>query len=462
MDSGVSGSDSNASEDSGADDTGTPLVATAPCDNTLLGVRAEKLCGMLEDVIIGRQTSSVFAGDGSSATSSGTDQPILAAVSGPNTDEELGAWVALGLSASDLSGMDKASAVLSAEPIEDIDGVGTAVDASVDLDGDGYNELVLGTPFVSIRLFSEGRVLVYNGPVTTDRDLHDPDVHVDGEYDGQYFGYCLTGVPDTNDDGYDDLLVGTYLGSSPGQPTAFFRGPVEDQRSSDGYAVYWRDGYYIGTSTDQADLNGDGIAELILGGVVGDDASLTGLYLLDPNLGGDVNLADVSVIYESGDIDIYPWDVDAGDNTGDGYADLLVLSTVRPNALYLLPGPFSTDVSTPAEGAVASIDVEPIDNGLSVGKFTGDLNGDGLSADLLVSSSEGDLYMLPAPLEGSYTQDSTPPLTRDTVNPVWFSSFSPLGDLDGDGYDDALLGAPGDDTYAEDAGALFTLYGDAW
>ena len=57
--------------------------------------------------------------------------------------------------------------------------------------------------------------------------------------------------------------------------------------------------------------------------------------------------------------------------------------------------------------------------------------------------------------------DADAKLDGDDANNRLGTVISSTGDLDGDGYDDLLLGAPKDDAAAEDAGAVYLVAGAA-
>ena len=174
-----------------------------------------------------------------------------------------------------------------------------------------------------------------------------------------------------------------------------------------------------------------------------------------------------------------------GDVNGDGLADLLVGASgsdaALPNAgrAYVVWGKATAgaiELSNVAAGT-GGFAITGQSEGDSVGwaaAALGDLNGDGL-ADLIVTAQEADVSAARSNAGRSYvvfgkTDGSTVDLAQvvagtggyviNGIGPQNFSghSVSPLGDLDGDGLPDLLIGALSGDE-ASSAGRAYVLWG---
>jgi hypothetical protein len=160
-----------------------------------------------------------------------------------------------------------------------------------------------------------------------------------------------------------------------------------------------------------------------------------------------------------------------GDVTGDGLADLFVGAPYADaddsdgGAVYFVAGAPSSDaslVSLPRwTGANAG---NQLGTAVAAG---GDLDGDGIG-DLLVGApyldaggeGGGGAYLLLGPLDGSESlADADARVLGDDANDFAGAALAFAGDVDGDGAEDLLVGAFGDDTSGIDAGTAAVFYG---
>jgi len=97
----------------------------------------------------------------------------------------------------------------------------------------------------------------------------------------------------------------------------------------------------------------------------------------------------------------------------------------------------------------------------------GDMDGDGLS-DVLVGaymnstngSTAGAAYLFCGPVTGTYAADSAnAAYWGEAETDMAGFSIALDGDIDGDGYDDLLISSSGEDSVANDAGAVYVVLG---
>jgi hypothetical protein len=339
------------------------------------------------------------------------------------------------------------------------DAFGAAVTAMGDVDGDGYDDVavlaegcesayLLAGPLVGDLAADDARLVV--GPV--DGLLEGGAVIGDGTdlWGSGSAGFVLA-VPEADGARGGVLLFdATASGSgSEADAVAVIEGSsVEDRAGASVAAV--------------GDVDGDGQAELLVGvpGQSGHGSGAGAAYLFRGPLLGTlrVDAAEVSMMGVDAGDGAGTSVAAAGDTDGDGYADLLVgapgsdTSASDGGAAYLLLGPV-TDVAMELSGAHASFtgDLE----GLLVGSDIagGDVDADGYS-DVLAGAPGGDLaatdngvaYLVLGPFAGGLcTCGSDAKLYGvDSLDLAGAALVLP-GDVNGDGFGDILIGAPGAD-----------------
>ena len=159
---------------------------------------------------------------------------------------------------------------LSAAASEDL--AGRQVEAAGDVDGDGYQDVLVTSPFNDSGASDAGAAYVFYGPITASASLGAADVVLTGEADSDSFGWSAAGL-DSDGDGNSDIAVGAYRnddGGSDAGAAYLWYGPISSGTSSassaDADITGSASGDQLGYSLDSAgDLDGDGYGELIVG-----------------------------------------------------------------------------------------------------------------------------------------------------------------------------------------------------
>jgi len=147
------------------------------------------------------------------------------------------------------------------------DGFGWAVDVGGDFDGDGVADIAVGAPCATVGgLAKAGRVRVYSG--TTRRRL----LSLSGDQQDQQFGAAVALVPDVDGDGKAELAAGSATFAAPKEDGGSILKAGKLELFSSQGSVKWS---LVGTTADAtvgeavtalADVDGDGKADLLVGG----------------------------------------------------------------------------------------------------------------------------------------------------------------------------------------------------
>jgi hypothetical protein len=234
-----------------------------------------------------------------------------------------------------------------------------------------------------------------------------------------YFGFAVGAAGDVNGDGYGDVLVGATIANT----VYVYHGGPDGAPDVASMTLASPDAVGLGFSVAGAcDVNADGYADVI-GGVPTNGQAL--VYY-----GGVEGLGDAPDLLTGGGESNFGTDVAcAGDVNLDGYADVLV-GAPQSGTGWLYLGS--------ADGI--GLDGVPIgdalkDHGISIAG-AGDVNGDGYD-DLIVGGSGGARVHLSSP--GETFVPTTIVLEGDVDS--FGESVSGVGDVNGDGYADVVVGA---------------------
>lgn len=352
---------------------------------------------------------------------------------------------------------------------------GFALDFASDVDGDGYADLAVGAPGATPvgSEFSAGRAFIYSGPFPDARDLAAYDAVLDGYGLMNQFGAEVSALPDIDGDGDDELLVGTYANSNYAHMAQLFLGPLISESRLEADASYERAYTSSGDNLEVADMDGDGVAEILnLDESLDVDTAGGVVFIVPSDLRGTIDLNDQMGVFGEEDRKIYGsfHGLATGDATGDGYDDIVVQVLDRRSGSYLMTvlqfaGPITSSVTLDAAAAEVTVwsELESISP-----RVVGDVDGDGHSGDVVVGlNHSGAVFLLPRPLTGALTLTDADVIVRgepytDTLGDMFGFSLAPLPDLDGDGADELLIAAPRNDEGGTDAGAVYLLYGASW
>jgi hypothetical protein len=404
------------------------------------------------------------------------------------------------------------------------DDAGYSVSGTGDINGDGFEDIIIGAPYNDGGGNAAGAAYVIYGHAGgfANIDLTNLSAaagfRIQGHNSGttrDYAGLSVSDAGDVNGDGFDDIMVASVRGGFyTGTVRAYviFGGPTRSTTldlgaftTSDGFLITGLSdsAYYKGGSvavSSAGDMNGDGFDDVIVSSTYG-GSNGTGLaYVVFGKASGFgtngvVDLAhlpatDGFAIVGEPQKYIGHSVSSLGDINGDGFDDIIVgepggnasagqAGTGLAFVIFGHPGTFGTiqlaDIPNfPAAGFVIQGDAAGDEAGFSV-SGAGDINGDGLD-DIIVGAAFGDnggtdageAYVIFGRANGFGTIDLTN-LTAsagfiiqgDAANDEAGFSVSSAGDVNHDGFDDLILGAITNDAGLTNAGRSYVIFGHA-
>ena len=340
------------------------------------------------------------------------------------------------------------------------DDSGISVSSAGDVNGDGYDDLIIGASGVGsvqgeydTTLGPGETYVVYGGATGVDLVLDRSTLDgtrgftLTGIDTGDESGTSVSSAGDVNGDGYDDLIIGargagseagaTYVvyggASAPGTDGVLDLGALD---GTNGFTLTGIDaGDQSGRSVSSAgDVNGDGYDDLIIGANGADP-------------GGDGNAGETYVIY--------------GGASAPGTDGVLDLSMLDGSNGFTLTGIDVDDYSGRSVSSAGDVNGDGYDD-LIIGATYADPNGDG---------SAGEAYVVYGGASAPGTGGVLDLGALDGTNGFILSgidagdesgrSVSSAGDVNGDGYDDLIIGAYRADPNGDNSGETYIVYGGA-
>ena len=347
---------------------------------------------------------------------------------------------------------------------------GFSVAGAGDVNGDGYDDVIVGAPFYDSPQVDEGAAWVYLGSASGLSNSSDWAKASDNT-DAQ-FGYSVSSAGDVNGDGYADIIVGAPFLDDEGSAWVYLGSPDGTISKPHWYGKNDQADSEYGTSVGTAgDVNRDGYSDVIVGAPRWDNGQVNegGVYIY---LGSPGGLSTKYTWRQDSDtaLALYGHSVNtAGDVNGDGFSDFIV------GAPYYENGSEGEGKAYVYLGAAGSMSLSPVwekesnqlsaHYGCSVGT-AGDVNGDGY-ADIIVgadlwddgSGQEGGAWVY----HGKSTGVNSAPnwyAQGNQASAHFGASVSSAGDVNGDGYADVIVGAPFYNLAEIDEGQAFVFYGN--
>mmetsp|Transcript_3121 Transcript_3121/g.4819 ORF Transcript_3121/g.4819 Transcript_3121/m.4819 type:complete len:1294 (+) Transcript_3121:46-3927(+) len=368
---------------------------------------------------------------------------------------------------------------------------GESVSMAGDVNGDGYDDVLVGSPqcFTSSYCYSSGRAyLIWGSPGGySDLDLSNlqsnQGITISGATFGDSLGDSVGGGGDINNDGFDDIIVGTSVGL-----VYVIYGNHNLQDTDVGTAF---DGFVLTAPSstvavaNAGDVNGDGFDDVLVG-VPYADVSVSNAgaaYVLFGRASNsdmileNMETADGLAIYGASSGDSAGYSVSAaGDVNADGYGDIVIGAVKAGDSMdyvgyaYVVFGMppqnvenvYLAQLTMPVGYTIYGDESESNWCGYNVNS-AGDINGDGFSdvmvncwggAEVFVfygkSSGFGDVYLTNVPAEVGFK----------IYYDYYVETVSGGGaDVNNDGFSDMIVSVPMDDGGENNAGTTYIVHG---
>jgi hypothetical protein len=377
------------------------------------------------------------------------------------------------------------------------DVLGGAVGSAGDMNGDGFDDLLISARAADPNGEQSGAVYVLFGKADGfDVNFFMPwldggnGFKISGAAAGDFAGSSAAGAGDVNGDGFDDIIVGAFTAYANangagaayvvfGKATGFAANlNLSSLDGTNGFKLSGAAAHdFAGVSVDGAgDVNDDGFDDVIVGADTA-DSSAGAAYVVfgkDSGFAANLNLSALDgmngfKLAGAASNDLAGRSVSgAGDVNGDGFADVIVgapfasSETFNPGAAYVVFGKSESFAAVLNLGALDGTTgfklagAKSYDNAGSAVSGAGDVNGDGF-ADIVVGapgadpngSVSGASYVIFGKAGGFAANLNLSRL--DGTNGFKLSgakqydrsgsSVSHAGDVNGDGFGDIVVGA---------------------
>jgi hypothetical protein len=340
--------------------------------------------------------------------------------------------------------------------------------------------VLIGFPCYEVSTVMTGAAYLVSGPISGRRSLSEATAKFTAENPWDAAGFSVAFAGDTNGDGRDDLIIGAPGVDDVGEGAAYFvLGPVVGEHSLaeadaklGGVTSLPHDEYYsaamLGYAVSGAgDTDGDGLSDVLVGAPDYRDVSTDGVaFLVRGPISGQLDLSvDAEARIEKGSSFVGCRFSAAGDVNGDGFDDFLVGAGTK-SSLFL--GPLAGTWRTDMAYAFYESDESGSGFGYALSR-AGDVDGDGLE-DVLFGAPyhrdaehgdyPGAAYLVLGPEPGRFViQDVAWRL--EGVESETAGRVAAAGDVDGDGFGDIMVGAPGlhSEDWTREPGAVYVVLG---
>lgn len=335
-----------------------------------------------------------------------------------------------------------------------------------DLNGDGYADIVVLAPGDAAGM---GVAYIFNGGASgiaaTDTTMADHSITGQGR-----MGYA-SAMGDVNGDGYGDLAIGASDYSGLQGITYIFHGSTSgittNAAAGANLILNYTGSNEFGYAIALGDVNGDGYDDLADGAYHVSGYSGLAFIYYSTGSGGISSTAGTTISGPGGSN--FACGIGLGDINGDGFSDLIVGGNAfggggNTGGVWIFHSSGSAGVTVNSYTLANTAIIGETASNFGIRMYTGDVNGDGY-ADLAVGAPQYGSYYGRSYVFNSTGTTSGITVTSATsantiINAVSVSAVGlavAFGDINGDGYDDFVTGAP---NYSSSQGRIYINLSD--